>query len=154
MKQSEDEVRLEVTSTHDVTVAIATVTIGDREVSASGTAKRMPDDRQDDAVGDLLASGRALQALGRHLEKLGHGRDRDNLHQREHRARVTRAQEEAEAENRERRRKAAAKAKRTRERRAREAARAREATAAEVSSTNGSSEPSQTSPLVAASTAS
>lgn len=88
----------EVISSRDAVVVSLRLVAGVPEfdggppVHAAGAAKRHPSDRFDRRVGEALAIGRALQVLGRRLERRAKGvvKHRDDM--REQRRRQTAAQ--------------------------------------------------------------
>lgn len=59
---------------HNAAIAGVSMYTEDFEIiKSSGTAVRHPDDKFDRAVAENLAIGRALESLGKKLQKRGHG---------------------------------------------------------------------------------
>ena len=68
---------VDITSTSEATIVTlrAFVPVGDRDqvFEAHGTSKRDPHDKHNPEVATKLAYGRALESLGRKLQKQGNG---------------------------------------------------------------------------------
>lgn len=81
---------------HEAGVFVADAQLDDELFVASGTSKRDPHDRPNDTVGELLAIGRALEYLGRKMQKRAWGylRHQEDVQERKRKAR---ARKEAEA---------------------------------------------------------
>jgi len=64
--------RIELLDGRHAAVAEAALTLADRTFTAQGTAKRQPGDPHDPDIAASLAVGRALEELGRQLQRHGH----------------------------------------------------------------------------------
>lgn len=73
--------RLFLMESHDATVARAEMMIGGRLFEVNASAKKHPIDREDQRIGELYAMGRALERMGKKMQKLADGyvREADNV---------------------------------------------------------------------------
>lgn len=64
---------VEIIESHNATVAEVEINIADRHWMVAADAKKHPEDRNDHRIGELYAVGRAMEILGKRMQKLADG---------------------------------------------------------------------------------